>query len=68
MTYPMDALYRTFIRSFYVYRFFVDFAFVYAVYIILFQQNGLSVLEISLLLSLWCVFYPLGDSYGSPGR
>ena len=55
----MDVRYRTFIRSFYVYRFFADFAFVYAVYIILFQRNGLSVLEISLLLSLWCAFFIL---------
>ncbi|MFH1942940.1 MAG: MFS transporter [bacterium] len=48
--------YRSFIRCFYLYRFFTDFVFVYAVYIILFKRNGLSVLEISLLLALWCAF------------
>jgi len=54
-----NTSYRTFIRNFYLFRFFNDFAFVYAVYIILFKLNGRSVLEISLLLALWCGFVVL---------
>ena len=48
--------YRSFIRNFYLFRFLTDFVFVYAVYIILFRMRGLSVLEISLLMALWCAF------------
>lgn len=48
--------YKTFLRSFYAYRFFTDLALVYPVYIILFKRNGLSVLHISLLLALWSGF------------
>jgi|GEM_PF-5602171 len=47
---------KSFLRFFYAYRFFNDFAFIYAVYILLFKMNGLSVFEISLLLALWCGF------------
>ena len=46
----------TFIRNFYIYKFFKHFAFVYAVYVILFKSRGLSVFEISLLLGLWSAF------------
>jgi MFS family permease len=45
--------YKGFLTRFYLYRFFKDFAFIYAVYVVLFKLRGLSVLEISLLLSLW---------------
>lgn len=48
--------YKWFIRNFYLYRFFRDFLFIYAVYVILFKMRGLSVFEISLLLALWCGF------------
>ena len=48
--------YKKFIAFFYTFRFFTDFAFIYAVYIIFFKIRGLSVLEISLLLTLWCGF------------
>ena len=48
--------YTTFLRNFYLFRFFTDFAFVYAVYILHFKLKGLSVLEISLLLAFWCGF------------
>ena len=48
--------YQSFLKYFYAYRFFNDFAFIYAVYILLFKMNGLSVFEISLLLALWCGF------------
>jgi len=48
--------YKQFTRNFYIYRFFRDFAFIYAVYVILFKLAGLSVFEISLLLALWSAF------------
>lgn len=48
--------YGQFTRNFYIYRFFKDFAFIYAVYVILFKLSGLSVLDISLLLALWSGF------------
>ena len=48
--------FRFFLTNFYIFRFFTDFAFIYAVYIILFKLRGLSVFEISLLLALWCAF------------
>ena len=48
--------YKRFIRNFYLYRFFSDFAFIYAVYVILFKMRGLSVFEISLLIAVWCGF------------
>jgi MFS family permease len=48
--------YRKFLTSFYLYKFFKDFAFIYAVYVILFKLRGLSVFDISLLLALWSAF------------
>jgi MFS family permease len=48
--------YKRFIKNFYIYKFFKDFVFIYAVYIILFKFRGLSILEISILLSLWSSF------------
>jgi MFS family permease len=56
MTLRRKIPYKTFLRSFYAYRFFTDLALVYPVYIILFKRNGLSVLQISLLLALWSGF------------
>ncbi len=48
--------YKRFLTSFYFYRFLKDFAFIYAVYVILFKLRGLSVFDISLLLALWSGF------------
>ncbi len=50
---------NVFILNFYIYKFLKHFAFVYAVYLILFKSRGLSVFEISLLLGLWsaCVVF-----------
>ncbi|MBU1077363.1 MAG: MFS transporter, partial [Spirochaetes bacterium] len=45
-----------FLRTFYTYKFFTDFAFIYAVYVVLFKVRGLSIFQISLLLALWCGF------------
>ena len=56
MTSDKKIRYKTFLRSFYAYRFFTDLALVYPVYIILFKRNGLSVLHISILLALWSGF------------
>ena len=56
MTLRRNIPYKTFLRSFYAYRFFTDLALVYPVYIILFKRNGLSILQISLLLALWSGF------------
>ena len=47
---------RAFLRAYTVFRFFTDFAFVYAVYIVYFKIRGLSVYQISLLLAFWCAF------------
>jgi len=52
----INQSYNLFTRNFYIYRFFKDFAFIYAVYVILFKLKGLSVFEISLLLALWAGF------------
>jgi len=56
MSTEKKSLYTTFLRNFYLFRFFNDFAFVYAVYILFFKLKGLSVFEISLLLALWSGF------------
>lgn len=48
--------YRKFLTNFYIYRFFKDFAFIYAVYVILFRLKGLSIFEISILLAIWAAF------------
>jgi len=53
--------YKRFVRNYYVYSFFKHFAFIYAVYIVLFRMAGLSVLEISLLLALWSGFVVLSE-------
>ncbi|MBW3013434.1 MFS transporter [Candidatus Woesearchaeota archaeon] len=51
--------FKWFVRNFYLFRFVQHFAFVYAVYVILFQLRGLPVFEISLLLALWSGFVVL---------
>lgn len=51
--------YKGFTRNWFLYRFLKDFAFVYAIYVILFKLRGLSVFEISLLLALWSGFVVL---------
>ena len=43
------------ILSYYLFRFFEDFALVYPVYLIYFEQVGLDYLELSLLLLIWGV-------------
>lgn len=51
-----NKTYSSFIKRFNSFRFLTDFAFIYAVYILLFRLKGLSTFEISLLLALWCGF------------
>jgi MFS family permease len=48
--------YKKFLSIYYLYRFFKDFAFIYAVYVILFKLRGLSVFDISILLAMWSGF------------
>jgi len=47
------------IKKFYLYLFLKNFAFIYAVYILLFEIRGQSVFEISLLLGIWSGFVVL---------
>ena len=44
-----------FLKKLYAYAFCYDLIFAYPVYALLFQSNGLNVLEISLLMMWWCV-------------
>ncbi|MDD5055276.1 MAG: MFS transporter [Candidatus Peribacteraceae bacterium] len=44
---------RSFLRNYYLFSFFYDFIFAYAVYNALFQLRGLSVFQISILLAWW---------------
>lgn len=46
---------RTFIRSFYLFEFFFDFIFIYAVEKLFFLSKGLDLSQIGLLLFLWSV-------------
>ena len=48
--------YRSFVLNYYLFRFLTDFALIYPVYLIFFRRHGLSVLDISILLALWCAF------------
>lgn len=48
-----DAACRRFLYYFYLARFCYDFIFAYAVYTVFFSLRGMSVLQISLLLSWW---------------
>ena len=45
--------YVKFCRSYYSFRFLLDFVFLYAVHLILFELKGMSVFQISLLLIIW---------------
>lgn len=45
--------YKFFLRNYYLTSFFYDFVFAYAIYNVLFNTRGLSVFQISLLLTWW---------------
>lgn len=47
--------YKSFLRNYYLASFFYDFVFAYAIYNVLFSRRGLSVFQISLLLSWWAL-------------
>lgn len=47
--------YKTFLRNYYLTGFFYQFIFAYAIYTVLFNIRGLSVFQISLLLSWWAL-------------
>jgi len=47
--------YRSFLRNYYLTSFFYDFIFAYAIYNVLFNIRGLTVFQISLLLSWWAL-------------
>ncbi len=51
--------FKKFTNAFYVYKFFKDFAFIYAVYVILFRLRGLSIFEVSILIAIWSAFIVL---------
>ncbi|MFH0929599.1 MAG: MFS transporter [Candidatus Aenigmatarchaeota archaeon] len=48
--------YKKFIRNYYAYRFLKEFAFIYAVYVLLFKMAGLTLMDISMLLAIWSGF------------
>lgn len=52
---PTPHLRQTFLRRYYAYRFVDQFVPVYPLYVVLFVNRGLSVFEISLLLTIWNV-------------
>lgn len=47
--------YKSFLRNYYLTSFFYDFIFAYAIYNVLFNIRGLSIFQISLLLSWWAL-------------
>ena len=47
--------YKSFLRYYYLSSFFFDFVFAYAIYNVLFNIRGLSVLQISFLLAFWAL-------------
>lgn len=47
--------YKSFLRNYYLSTFFYDFVFAYAIYNVLFNIRGLSIFQISLLLSWWAL-------------
>jgi MFS family permease len=47
--------YKSFLRNYYLTSFFYDFIFAYAIYNVLFNIRGLTVFQISLLLSWWAL-------------
>ena len=47
--------YKSFLRNYYLASFFYGFIFAYAIYTVLFNIRGLSVFQISLLLSWWAL-------------
>jgi MFS family permease len=47
--------FKSFLRNYYLTSFFYDFIFAYAIYNVLFNIHGLSVLQISLLLAWWAL-------------
>ena len=46
---------RRFLRYYYLATFFYDFIFAYAIYTVFFSLRGMTVFQISLLLSWWCL-------------
>jgi hypothetical protein len=48
--------YKSFLRNYYLAGSLYDCIFAYAMYTVLFQIRGLSVLQISMLLAIWSVF------------
>lgn len=46
---------KTFLKLFYAHRFFNDFVLLYPVYMLLFESKGLTVFDMSLLLTIWSV-------------
>ena len=50
-----DRAYRRFLRCYYLTHFWYDFIFAYAVYTVYFSLRGMSVLDISLLITWWSV-------------
>jgi MFS family permease len=50
-----DGAYRRFLRYYYLTHFWYDFIFAYAVYTVYFSLRGMSVMDISLLLSWWSI-------------
>jgi MFS family permease len=54
-TAPEDAACRRFLRYYYLTTFCYDFVFAYAIYTVFFSLRGMTVLQISLLLSWWAL-------------
>jgi MFS family permease len=50
-----DAGYRRFLRRYYLAHFWYDFIFAYAIYTLYFSLRGMSVLDISLLITWWSI-------------
>jgi len=50
-----DAGYRRFLKCYYLTHFWYDFVFAYAIYTLYFSLRGMSVFDISLLLSWWAI-------------
>lgn len=49
----MEQQFKSFLRNYYISSTLYDFVFAYAIYTVFFSLNGLSVFQISLLLSWW---------------